>query len=658
MRTRGNRQLVAKYTIWSNGGGRALLCGIWLAAAAAADSGPAPPMPPVDPAPVPPPLSVGPVVVTATRIETPIKLVGSSVTVISGEELERKQYRFVLDALREVPGVEVRRSGGYGSQTSIFTRGTDSDQTLVLIDGVSIEDPSTPNGLAAIENVLVAEIDRIEVVRGPQSTLYGSDAIGGVINIITKRGDGEIDFQLAGEGGSHGTTMGRFRSSAGGERWDYFVNLTRFDSNSISSRTDNSERDSYSNTTFAGRFGVAPNDVARADLTLRYIDADVDFDAGTNIKASETDFNELLAKLEPQLSLVEGRWDQRLSLWVHNVERDNDGSGFTLPSKFEGTTWGAEWRHILQLSQGQTLIVGSEYEYQEIDDRVVGFPRVDPDTHNLAFYGEYSLQFWKRAATTLGVRYDDHADFGSKVTYRATGVYGIVETGTTFRGSVGTGFKAPSLNELYDSSFGSDNADLDEETSFGFDAGFEQALFDDRLRFGATYFYNDVDDNIVAIFDPVTMNFVNTNVEKIETQGVESFIAVQPWDFASARFHYTYTSTEAKQAASFGVSDGSQLLRRPRNTFGADLYVRFLDDRAQVTTTILYVGERKDLDPMLFTTVTAPSYWLVNLAGSMQLNEHLNLYARVDNVFDEHYSEVLGFEAPGVGAFGGVEVTF
>jgi len=596
------------------------------------------------------------VVVTATKVKTPVKQIGSSITVITAEELADKQHRFVLDALREVPGVDIRRDGGPGSQTSIFMRGVDSDHTLLMIDGIQVHDVSSPNGAAALSHIMVDSVERIEVVRGPQSTLYGSDAIGGVINIITKKGSGPPQFSFFAEGGSFTTFSEQFGSSGGNKMFNYSVSASRTDSEGFSASPTDNEDDPYRNTTFSGRFGVAPTDEFGVDFFVRYISADVEFDGFVAPNLSETRSKQFMFKVQPRLVLFDGLWEQKLGVWMHNIKRDNRGAEFGFPSNYRGTLFGIDWQHNLYVHEKNTIILGMEFERQDTKNKLTGSPEINADTHNLAFYIQDQLQLGDRLSGTIGFRVDEHDDFGTAVTYRLAGAYDLNETDTIFRASIGTGFKAPSLNELFDSSFGSNNPNLDPEESIGFDLGVEQSFLDRKLILGATYFYNDIDDMIVAVFNGT--NFQNINVENVVTNGVETFVAIKPIENLRTRLRYTYTDTEAKKAASFGISEGSQLLRRPRNKFGVDISYRFLQGKAQVTPGMLYVGKRKDLDPNTFATVTADDYIVVNVATSFKLHDNVEVFARLDNVFDEDYQEVLGFNTPGFSAFGGVRATF
>ncbi len=600
------------------------------------------------------------IVVTATRIETPIEQVGSSVTVITGEELRRNQYRLVIDALQSVPGVSVRRdSVRPGARAAIFTRGTDSDQTLILLDGIKLNDPSAPNREPLLDNLTVDDVERIEVLRGPQSTLYGSEAIGGVIHIITKKGRGKPSFSLAAEGGSY-STHNEYASASGAVGiFNYAISASHHDTDGFSARSGDGEDDGYRNITVASRFGLEPTDYFDLDVSFRYIDSDLDIDAGSDFSTSDTDTQQFLFRAEPRLELFGGLWEQKLAYWLNDIERHNGGTGFTLPSKFDGRTYGFDWQHNLTLHETNTLVLGYEYESERAHfEAPVGSPDTTFRTHRNSVYLEDQLSFLDQFYFTAGGRVVDDNNFGTETTYRATGAWDIQRTGTILRSSVGTAFKAPSLAQLFDSSFGSQNPDLDPEKSFGVDAGFEQRLWSDRVRFSATFFYNRIRDMIVPVFDPLPGTFPNVNVEKVRTLGAEVVLVVRPIPSLSVTGSYTYTSTKALEAASFGVPKGASLLRRPRNEFSLDASWRFFDDRGGLTARLLYVGDRFDIDPVTFARTKADEYTVVDLLGSFDVTEHVQIFGRVENLFDEDYQDVLGFKSPGVTGFGGVKVQF
>lgn len=595
-------------------------------------------------------------VITATRVESEVKDIGSSVSVVTGEELREKQYHFVLDALRAVPGVEIRRSGGLGSETSIFIRGTDSDHALLMVDGVQVHDPSSPSSTAVLNHLSTSDVERIEIVRGPQSTVYGSEAIGGVINIITKKGSGDPTAVLSAEGGSFNTFSEEANLSGGKDAFYYSASLSRVDSAGFSSRTDDAEDDSYRNTAFSGRLGTRVNESLNLDFVLRYIKAYSEFDVGDDVSLSNSDVNQLIARAQPQLTLFDGLWQQQLNLSVHAIERDNEGLGFSLPSEFRGRIFGVDWQHSLFLHENHSLVVGTDFEYQDSRSEVSEFPSIEPDVHNVALYIQDLVKYGEQFNAAIGFRLDEHEQFGTQATYRLAGSYEFQNTNTLLRGSVGSGFKAPSLNELFDSSFDSNNPNLQPEESVGFDVGVEQEMLPELISVGATYFYNDIDNAIVSVF--VDPNFTSINVERVATNGVETFLRLDLLENLRGRLHYTYTDTEARHAASFGISDGSRLLRRPNHSLGADLDVAFFDRRMQTGLGFTYVGERADIDPITFSTVRADDYMLVHFRSSVRVLGNWEIFARVENLLDEDYEEILGFNSPGISAYGGVRVSF
>ena len=586
------------------------------------------------------------VVISATLIETPVSDVGSTVTVITQEQLVRKNHPSVIDALREVPGVDVRRQGGLGTLSTIFIRGAESDHTLVLVDGVKVHDTAAPGGGSVLHHLSVDSIDRIEVLRGPQSSLYGAEAIGGVINIITKKGAGPPIFSFSVEGGSYQTAIERVSSSGGNDTFNYAVSLSRIDTDGFSSLAADTtgEDDPYRNTSFASRFGVDLSEQAGVDVFLRFIDSQIEFDDnffGVH-NTAQTDSEQFIFKVEPHVTLMDGAWQQKLGVAVHDLGRDNFGS---LPSTFDSTLVSVDWQHSLVVHENHTVTFGVEFEHENAD--FAGMQTAN--AHNLGFYAQDQFNLNERVFGTVGARVDDHSDFGTEVTYRATGAYKHTETATTLRGSVGTGFKAPALEDLFDSTSWVNNPNLDAETSLGFDVGVEQSLCDERLTAGATYFYNDIEDMI--FFDGAT--FLLGNLGNAVTNGVELFLAARPVEGVSTSFGYTYTDTEVKEGqGTFGPQSGAQLLRRPLHKLNFDVTCDLLQGQADVTLNVQFVGDRDD------TGGTAAAYTLVNLAGTYRLTENVELFARIENLLDEQYQELAGYNSADASAYGGVRISF
>lgn len=596
-----------------------------------------------------PPRRLEPVVVTATRLETPADAVASSVTVLRGEDLRRKQYRLVVDALREVPGLDVKRNGGPGSNTSIFIRGADSDHTLVLVDGIEINDPSAPSRVPFLSHLTTDEVERIEILRGPQSGVWGSDAIGGVVHVITRHGEGPLRATAWGEGGSYSTGRGGLRLSGSNGSIRYLASASYADTESFSAREGGDEHDPYRNATGIVRLDWAPTSDLDLGLLVRHTDARIDFDGFSVERGQHTDVEQTLARADSRLRLLGGRWEQDLSLRYARHERDTTGSS---PSLVDGELLALGWRHDLRLIEGHTFTFGVEHEWEWAD-----LPGLDGRARTLAFYAQDQIQ-WGNAFGSLGLRLDDHSEFGSRLTGRAAAGLRIPETGTLLRSSIGTGFKAPSLSQLDPGSFGG-NPELDPEESWGLDAGLEQSLWEERLRLGATFFLNRFEDLILAVFDAGAGAFVNTNVDRASAYGVEAFGVLEPLPWLTLRGSYTWTESEARgNPAGFGLVEGERLLRRPTHKAEAEVRSRWLSGRLDTSLRLSWVGSRSDLDPVSFARVRADDYFVVDASGTWQATERLRFFARIENALDRDYEDVLGFATPSLSAYGGVEIQF
>jgi len=602
--------------------------------------------------PPPPVHRLDSVVVSATRVETPASEVASSVTVLDGEALRRQQHHLVVDALRQVPGVDVRQSGGPGRQTSIFLRGADSDHTLVLVDGVELNDPASPNRLPILEHLTLDNVERIEVLRGPQSGVWGSDAIGGVIHIVTRTGEGPPSGTLSAQGGSFASSRARFDVAGSTGRLRYALAGSFFDTEGFSAVEVGTEDDGYRNATGSARLGLDLGAQAGVDLTLRHIDSRVEIDGfAGDAGGGDTDVEQSLVRVAPRWQLFEGRWKQELALRYTRTERETRSAS---PSDIEGELFAASWRHDLALLQGQVTTLGIEGEWEEADVANAFSPLSD-DARTLSAYAHQQLSWGRRLFGSLSARFDDHEEFGSALTYRAALGYRILETGTTLRASYGTGFKAPSLFEL---SSGIGNPDLDEEESRGLDAGIEQRLWGDRVTLRATYFQNWFDDLIQGVPGP-GFQFTFQNVDEARSLGVETFAELRLSDAIRLHLDYTYTDTEAEgDPAGFGLVEDESLLRRPEHKAGGSLETRWLDGRADLVLRIDWVGDRADIDPQLFRRTEADDHIVVDLRGGFQVRDWLRVFARVENLFDEDYQDVLGFGTAGISGYGGLEVRF
>ncbi|MCK5068994.1 MAG: TonB-dependent receptor, partial [Desulfocapsa sp.] len=448
-----------------------------------------------------------PIVVTATRTATPLSQIASSVTVITAEDIEAKQQTQVLDVLRSIPGVSVIQSGPLGGQTSVRMRGTDNKHTLILIDGVEFRDASAIGGDANLANLSTDNIEQIEIVRGAQSVLYGSDAIGGVINIITKKGSKEPSGYASAEIGSYSTQRTNVGFSWGNEIVLTSLAASRTESDGFSAANENNgytEDDSYDNTSFSFNLAVKPVKTFELNLNFRQADSENEFDnsfSGVVSDADNQDNNmERTGKITGKVHLLEDLWQLELGAALSDLERDT-----LLTSTYGPYNYGYDGKitkfnllNNIQIGKYQTLVVGLETEKEEYDGYADGETPTQEEATTKAVFIQDQFNAGNVSAS-VGVRLDDHETFGDKTTWRFAPSYSFGTTGTRIKGSIGTGFKAPSLYQLYHPYFG--NLSLEAEESLSYDIGIEQSLFNHSFTFDITYFHNDIKDYIA--FDDI-----------------------------------------------------------------------------------------------------------------------------------------------------------
>ncbi len=606
------------------------------------------------------------VFVTANRTETSREEVGSSITVITSRQLEEMQTFTVLDALRTVTGLDVVQTGGPGGQTSVFIRGAKSEDALILLDGVEMNDPSTPGRSFDFAQLTTANIERIEIIRGPQSTLYGSDAMSGVINIISKTGQGKTGGFLTGEYGSFDSFSGNAGLS-GGNKWaDYALSASRLDTKGISAASasaGNLERDGYKNTTISGKLGIMPLEYVHADFILRYIDSQADLDnaggAGgddPNNRAAEEQF---FSRAQARVSLFNGFWEQTVGFSLSRQERNyRNDTDAEHPvdldrSSYNGQMLKFDWQHNLRLQESNMLIMGVEMEREKGESDYYSESAWGPYTSEFAqknsrttaWYVQDHVRLGANWFATLGARLDDHSRFGTKITYRIASTCLIQETGTRIKGTYGTGFKSPSLYQLY--SLYGDEA-LKPETSLGWDIGIEQSFWNSRLTLGVTYFNNEFDQMID--FDNDTWKYLNVGAAK--TRGIEMFAAAQPFAVLALQANYTYTDTEDE-------ATGLELLRRARHKLGFNANCRF-SKNGHANLQINYVGKRADIDYSAwpYARVTLAGYVLLNLATTYDLTGRVRICVGVKNLGNVKYEEILGYGTPGISAYMGIKFMF
>ena len=586
---------------------------------------------------------------SATRVPTPAAQVASSVTLITADQIEARQDKSLPDVLRDVPGLSLVQTGGVGGQTSLFMRGTNSNHTKVLLDGIDISDPSNPTGAADISKLLTGNIARVEVLRGPQSGLYGSDAIGGVINIISKAGEGAFKFNESLEGGSFQTFNQQMGVNGASGAFHYAASLDHVRSGATPvtplnllppgvSRND----DSYDGLMASSRLGydIADNAdlgfVGHYDNGLGHITGDafnsVTFASTLSPRQSSIETLQYDTRGTAHLINWDGRLDQTLGLGYSSaIIADADPNNG--PTRSSGNRTKLDWQGVIKLLDGETLVLGAETARD-----AMRLPVKAGITTNAGFAElQSSLGALDYSAS---LRYDDNSRFGDKLTWRAAPTYLFGDTGTRLKASFGSGFKAPSLQQLF-GPFGH-NPNLKPETSKGYDVGVEQAL-DMGLSAGITWFHNDI-RNLVgydAKFSPI-------NIGRGQTQGVESFITWQAMPALSLRADYTYTDATDQVAH-------LELLRRPRHKASLTADWKAMADLS-FDATLLVVGPQIDGNRSFsIPRLKMPTYATVNFAANYRLTPIFSLYGRLDNALDTSYQSPDGFLQPGIGAYVGIK---
>ncbi len=578
------------------------------------------------------------VVVTASRQPVSAHSSGAFTTILTTEQLER--FHTVADALRHVPGVNVAQNGGYGQPASVFIRGTESSHVLVLIDGVKANDPSNTTNFYDFAHLTTQDIARIEILRGPQSSLYGSEAIGGVIHIITKGYEGGKRMHEAYvEGGSFGTIAGGARTSGKEGPLKYNVQVSRLRQQGFSSFNEQrggAEDDGYRNTTISARTVLDAGDEGNISTSLRYVTAKAEYDNFGSDAANLAKTRQLALRSGWNAMLIDGFWEQDLSVSYYDTSRD-DASAFG-SSVFNGQRVGVHWLHHLHLNSTDKLTIGAETMDEQFDSSF----NSEENVRSSGLFANYHAKLAPGLYTDIGARHERHDEFGSETTYRGSVAYILAATDTRLQANVGTGFKAPSLFQLY-SSFGDPN--LQPETSRSVDIGLTQPLWNRRAELQVAAYYNDIDD----LIDFDTSLFRYSNVREARTQGMEIGLRVNPFEPVEIAANYTFTDAEDK-------ATNLALLRRARHTASLSASY-FWDQLAEVRATVRYVGSRPDND-LSFNRTRIDSFTVLDLYGSYRLNETIELYARGDNLLDKQYEEVFSYGTAGRSGYVGVRGAF
>jgi vitamin B12 transporter len=647
----------------------ATLAPLLLPAAAAAQTGQAP-----APDEAGGPAAILPeVVVTANRSPMAVDRVGQSVTVLTEADIRLDQETNLGDILARTQGVAFARNGGPGEASSVFIRGAESAQTVVLIDGVKVNDPTDPGAGFDFGDLITGDISRIEVLRGPQSTLYGSAAIGGVVNVITAAPSRPLQADAQVEGGSFGTAY--VKGGVGGREDGYDFRIGAFyDTTDSVPALDpafgGKTPRGFNAAGFSARVDVDLAPALQLDERLYFTSSRNEFDGYDTPSGNfgdDAEFGRTIQGLDYtgfNLALFEGRLKNRLAFEFASVDHSLEDPEQPL-TKYtflaQGRTTTVEYEGALALAPGYQAVFGAQGERSLIEARdpfyILSYGDVPTDAHETTAsgYGQVVGEVLPGLTLTGGARYDDHSQFGGHVDAQASAAWTLGGSGAVVRASFGQGFKAPSLYELY-SEYG--NAALRPEQADGWDAGVEQHLFGGRLVLQATYFGRVSRDLIefVSCYGITTggcaahqtFGGYYANVDRAAAEGLELGATWRPAPRLTVAANYTFDDSEDRSPGA--PTYGLQLPRRPKNAANLDLGYLW-PQRLQTNLAVRYAGESFDDAAHLYPL---KAYTLVDLRASYPLRPHLEIYGRIENLADVRYETAYEYGSLGRAVYAGL----
>jgi vitamin B12 transporter len=614
------------------------------------------------------------IVVTASRIPVPIAEVASSVTVIERQHIVDRQSIFVSDLLRDVPGVAVSRQGPAGTVTEIRIRGAEANQVMVLIDGIKANDPAFTDTFS-FTDLTSFDVERVEVVRGPQSALWGSDAMAGVINVITRRPEQGATTEAFLEGGSFETINAGGRFATQTDRYQFDGSLSYLDSDGSNIARSGDEDDGYENITATVRAGYTTDSSINLEFVGRYTGSTTEFDTidsqcdpitfvctGTGLPADanlETDNSQTFMRFGGDLRSFDGHWKNVAWLAASNTDHGRFADGVKTGSD-EGERYGVYYQSTWDFAP-QERIDSAQTVTFAIDHERLEYTRDDlnkkMDTTGFVFEGR--TRFWEDLYLSAAVRHDSNSDFDDVNTWRVTSLYTFEQAGTQLHADFGTGQKAPTFTERFSffPAFFIGNPELKPEKSRGWEFGLNQPFADGRWAIQATYFKERLENEIAGfVFDPVTFLFTAEIADGTSHRtGVETALQASITDAFDAAATYTYLDADQSDGAGGFTAE----VRRPRHMASANFNYRFMESRGNINLNLSYTGDHYDTffpPGAAGQQVKLDSYTLVNLAASYQATDRVRVYGRIENLFDEAYEDVIGFNTPGIGAFVGVQV--
>jgi vitamin B12 transporter len=577
-------------------------------------------------------------VIVANRSEVPINQVGSTVELLDAYDLNKTEQAFLLDSIRHVPGFYLRNNGSPGGAFGITTRGLNGNHPTVLVDGIEIDNPATGQ-IVNFGSLFGDNVSRVEILKGPQSSLYGANALAGVISIRTEDGKSNPGSQFGVSYGAHDTLTGNLSTRGAEGNLSWALNLSyyehEFSVQNPSFGPEWEDADAYDNFQSSVKIEYAIDETSSINFLAYWFDTFAEFDPGdpdSQFGAPElinfTETTQFFSRIGGAFQISEN-WDSTTGIAINDADSVSVTGG-RFPN--DGDRYTYDWKNTIKLNSKWTLVNGIEHE--EEDNR-----SGEGDRNNTSLFVENIIKGNEVFNWTIGGRYDDNSVYGEETTWRTTFSYQLEEANARIRGSYGTSFQAPSFFQLF-SSFGDPN--IKPESGEGWDIGYEQGFADGKVFLTTTLFGNKVKDKIIFSFNSFT--FANEDIYK--SQGVENALRFQIANNASATLAYTYSDAN--------YENGTEAGRVPRNILSLGLDFQ-PTDKVNITTTALTVSSQYSTRT---STTKQDGYTVVNVAGQYDLDERMQLWLRIDNLLDEDYEEVQTFQTSGVSVYSGVRFNF
>ena len=552
------------------------------------------------------------IVVTPSGYEMPLNRIGSSVTVITASDIEASGYTTVSEILNTVPGINAV-TNGFGGTVGLFSRGHDSDMTKIMLDGIDLNDPSALGTTPVLATLMLNNIEQIEIVLGPQSLIAGADAMGGVINIITKKGI--FNNKAGAYVGSDGTSNLSSSLAFAYNDFNINLNLNEFETDGINVRSaGNDDLDGFDQSSIS--LNLSRNfEKLIFDLSYKNEAGRVEFDESVSQSKkiyADNDYTFFRAGLSFDLNPK-----SNIRVEYNNSDFDRKSYGRWADASYYSEVEGFKLNSKYLLNSNNTAFFGLETKSEKYTGTYG--PSNNDSVSEISYFAQNEFNIGQLTTLLAGIRLDDNDEFGTHETYRFTANHVSQNlSGLIFKLSIGTGFRAPSLSEMYDGTYG--NTNLDPETSFGYDFGFVNYI-SSNVSMGSTYFMSEIEDSISW----AVSGYYNAS-GKSERDGIETFVNIYPNDKSEIKLSHTHLMTDEKV-----------LVRRPNNTLTASINYK-LSNKIDIYGSLNAVEKHYDTG-----SAVIDSYEIINLGMRYDLNSKSLLNFRINNLTDETYEQVSGY---------------